>query len=184
MGKTTKEALGESLKKLLATTTLDKITVKDIVEDCGVNRQTFYYHFQDIFDLLGWVFTRETEQTVNGNHTQATWKIGFYQTLCYIKEHRKLIINAYNSVTRETLERYLYHITYGLMKYVVLEEAEGLCVSDIDKKFITDFYKYAFVGLILEWIRTGAKEEPSEIVAQLGKLVDGNFRRDLEKFAK
>ena len=48
----TKEMLAESLMKLLARRTLDKITIQDIVDDCGYNRQTFYYHFHDIYDLI------------------------------------------------------------------------------------------------------------------------------------
>lgn len=182
MGKTTKDALGQSLKKLLLHTTLDKITVKDIVEDCGVNRQTFYYHFQDIFDLLSWVFIQEANKTLQENRTRDTWMVGFLQTLSYIKAHKKLVLNAYHSVSRETLERYLYHVTYDLLKRVIAEEADGMCVTERDKKFIADFYKYAFVGLVLEWIRLGLKEEPEEIVTRLGKLIDGNLKRDLKKF--
>ena len=56
MSQTTKEALAESLKKLMNTTALAKITINDIVKDCGVNRRTFYYHFQDIYALLEWIF--------------------------------------------------------------------------------------------------------------------------------
>ena len=57
-----KYALAQSLKKLLSVRKLDKITVKDIVEDCGVNRQTFYYYFRDIYDLLEWNFQDAAEK--------------------------------------------------------------------------------------------------------------------------
>lgn len=184
MVNTTKEALALSLKKLLLQKTLDKITVKDVVEDCGVNRQTFYYHFQDIYDLLSWLFVQEAEKTLKENRTHDTWKIGLLQGLYYIREHKKLIVNAYHSVARENLERYLYTVTFDLMMYVIEEEAVGFKVDKEDKKFIADFYKYAFVGLVLEWIRKGMKEEPEKIVSQLGKLIDGNFKKDLAKFEK
>lgn len=180
----TKEALAETLKELLLHKTLDKITVKDVVENCGVNRQTFYYHFQDIYDLLSWLFVQEAEKTLKENRTHDTWKTGLLQGLSYIREHKKLIVNAYHSVARENLERYLYNITYDLMMFVIEEEAVEMNVSEKDKKFIADFYKYAFVGLVLEWIRNGMKEEPKEIVFQLGKLIDGNFKKDLSKFER
>lgn len=180
----TKEALAETLKELLLHKTLDKITVKDVVENCGVNRQTFYYHFQDIYDLLSWLFVQEAEKTLKENRTHDTWKTGLLQGLYYIREHKKLIVNAYHSVARENLERYLYNITYDLMMFVIEEEAMDMDVSKKDKKFIADFYKYAFVGLVLEWIRNGMKEEPKDIVSQLGRLLDGNFKKDLSKFEK
>lgn len=62
MSQTTKRALAASLKKLLSDKPLDKITVTDIAEDCGVNRQTFYYHFQDIYDLVEWIYTSEAHR--------------------------------------------------------------------------------------------------------------------------
>ena len=54
-----KHDLAEALCQLLETKTLEKITVKDIVARCGVNRQTFYYHFHDVYDLMRWIFERE-----------------------------------------------------------------------------------------------------------------------------
>lgn len=55
VSKLTKRALAASLKKLLAQKPLSKITIADITEDCGMNRMTFYYHFQDIYDLIDWI---------------------------------------------------------------------------------------------------------------------------------
>ena len=55
----TKKALAESLKALGAKKIFDKITVADITDYCGVNRQTFYYHFNDKYELLGWIYTQE-----------------------------------------------------------------------------------------------------------------------------
>ena len=68
MSQTTKRALSASLKKLLAKKPLDKITVTDIAEDCEVGRQTFYYHFQDIYDLMEWTFTEETSREIGRAH--------------------------------------------------------------------------------------------------------------------
>ena len=61
----TEKALAASLKKLLEKKTLDKITVKDITDDCGVNRQTFYYHFHDVYDWVEWIFTEEAKKFMN-----------------------------------------------------------------------------------------------------------------------
>ncbi|MEG1430525.1 MAG: TetR family transcriptional regulator, partial [Oscillospiraceae bacterium] len=66
MSQTTKKALAASLVRLLSEKPLDKITVVDIAEDCEVNRQTFYYHFQDIYDLVEWYFMSETTKALEG----------------------------------------------------------------------------------------------------------------------
>ncbi len=67
MSQVTKRALAASLIKLLSQKPLDKVTVKDIIEDCGVNRQTFYYHFKDIYDLVDWNFLRARKRMIRGS---------------------------------------------------------------------------------------------------------------------
>ena len=56
MATSTKKALADALKKMMVIKPIDRITVNDLVETCGVSRQTFYYHFDDVYDLLEWVF--------------------------------------------------------------------------------------------------------------------------------
>ncbi|MCJ7834679.1 TetR family transcriptional regulator C-terminal domain-containing protein [Cuneatibacter sp. NSJ-177] len=182
MSQTTKRALAASLKKLLLKKPLDKITVIDIVEDCEVNRQTFYYHFKDIYDLIEWTCMDEASKALDGKKTYDTWQQGFLQIFEAVQENKPFILNVYHSVSREQVERYLYQVTYGLLIGVVEEQATGRNVREEDKKFIADFYKYAFVGLMLEWIRGGMKQDPEQIVGRLAVLIHGDIARALEKF--
>lgn len=64
MSELTKRAIQESFKKLLSNQPLDKITVKNITDDCGVNRNTFYYHYSDIYQLLEEIFLTEAQKSV------------------------------------------------------------------------------------------------------------------------
>ncbi|AOT72053.1 TetR/AcrR family transcriptional regulator [Geosporobacter ferrireducens] len=182
MAQTTKKALAASLKKLLEKTTLDKITVKDIANDCEVNRQTFYYHFQDVYALLEWIFLTEAAKVIANNKTYDTWQQGYLQAFLYVEQNKTLVVNAYHSIGREHLDRYLYSVAQKLLMDVVNEKAEGLHVAEEDKQFIADFYKYAFVGLMLEWIRTGMKERPEDIIDKLSKLITGDIHRALLKY--
>ena len=75
MSQVTKRALAASLIKLLSQKPLDKVTVKDIIEDCGVNRQTFYYHFKDIYDLVEWSCIYDATNALKGNKTYETIKM-------------------------------------------------------------------------------------------------------------
>ena len=70
MSSSTKEALGAALKKMMAIKPIDKITVKDLAEICNVNRQTFYYHFDDVYDLLEWVFEADAERRFRAEYLQ------------------------------------------------------------------------------------------------------------------
>ncbi|HEX3023391.1 MAG TPA: TetR-like C-terminal domain-containing protein [Lachnospiraceae bacterium] len=182
MSQTTKRALGASLKKLLLKKPLDKITVIDIIEDCEVNRQTFYYHFKDIFDLIEWMCIDEASKALNGKKTYDTWQQGFLQLFDAVLENKQFIMNVYQSVSREQVERYLYEVTYNLLAGVVEEQSQGMNVREDDKMFIADFYKFAFVGLMLDWIRKGMKEDPKRIIERLSILIQGDITRALEKY--
>ncbi len=182
MSQVTKRALEASLKKLLLRKPLDKITINDIAEDCGINRMTFYYHFRDIYDLVEWSCQEDAAKALDGKKTYDTWQQGFLQIFEAVRENKPFIMNVYHCVSREQVERYLYQVTYGLLRNVVDEEAGDWVVRDEDKAFIAHFYKYAFVGLMLDWIRGDMKEEPGEIIDRLSLLMQGNFARALEAY--
>ena len=126
MSQTTKRALAASLKKLLAQKPLSKITIADITEDCGINRMTFYYHFQDIYDLIDWICQEEGGRALQGRKDYATWQEGFTALCRTVVENRAFIEGVYHSVQREQIETYLYRMVYGLLIDVVREVRRGM----------------------------------------------------------
>ena len=154
MSQVTKRALEASLKKLLLEKPLHKITVSDITDDCGINRMTFYYHFKDIYDLVEWSCQEDASRALAGKKTYETWQQGLLQIFEAVQENKPFILNVYRSVSREQVENYLYKLTYDLLEGVVEEQARGMSVRSEDKAFIATLYKYMFVGLMLDWIRS------------------------------
>lgn len=179
MSNITKKALEASLKHLLLQKPLNKITVSDIAEDCGINRMTFYYHFKDIYDLVEWACVEDAAQALDGKKTYETWQEGFLNIFHAVLENKPLIMNVYRCVSRERVELYLYQLTYDLIYGVVEEKAAGMSVRDDDKRFITDFYKYAFVGIMLDWVKNDMKEDPAKIIKRLECVIHGNITRAL-----
>lgn len=182
MSQITKQALANSLKKLLQTTPLDKITVKELVGDCGVNRQTFYYHFQDIYDLLEWAFNQKIQIVFADHPAFDTWQDGVLKLLCMLQQDAVAVKNVYHSNGKDYLERYVYRMMYDILFHVIHKLAQGKKVALKDQQFIAKFYKFAFAGMLLEWINTGMKESPEAILADLSKLIAGDFQRALEKY--
>ena len=121
MSQVTKRALEASLKKLLLERPLDKITVTDIAEDCGINRMTFYYHFRDIYDLVEWACQEDARRILDGKRTYTTWQEGFRRILDGLIDNRPFILNVYRSVRREQVETFLFQDTHGLLMGVVEE---------------------------------------------------------------
>ncbi len=182
MTQITKRALEDSLKHLLLQKPLNKITISDIAKDCGINRMTFYYHFQDIYDLIEWICVEETARAVNGNKTYETWQQGFLQTFQMVLKNKPFISNVYHSISREKIEDYFYAVTYDLLIGVVEELAVGMIVADSDKKFIAEFYNFAFVGLLLDWIKKDMREDPQKIIGRVSTLIHGDVTRALNRY--
>ena len=184
MAHTTKRTLSETLKKILQEKSLDKVTVVDIVEASAINRQTFYYHFKDIYDLVEWSCLEDAQKALKEKKTYDTWQEGLQQIFEAVLENKPFILNVYRSVKREQVENYLYSLTYQLIEGVVEEQSKNLMVTEEQKKFIADFYKYSFVGVMLDWIKRGMKEAPEEIANMVCVTMHGNVGNSLRNMEK
>ena len=182
MSDLTKRALEQSLKNLLLQKPLHKITISDIADDCGINRMTFYYHFKDIYDLVEWSCQEDAAKALAGKKTYETWQQGFEQIFEAVLANKPFIMNVYHSVSREQVETYLYKLTYDLLEGVVEEQAAGMSVRPEDKAFIANVYKYAFVGLMLDWIKHDMKDDPNIIVDDLSVAIHGSVSAALERY--
>ena len=184
MANMTKYALEASLKKLLLQKPLDKITINDLTEDCGISRMAFYYHFKDIYDLVEWACLEDATRALQGKKTYDSWQEGLEQIFEAVLENKPFIMNVYHSVSREQIENYLFQLTYGLLKDVVEEKAAGKEIAEEDKVFIAEFYKYGFVGVMLDWIKQGMKADYDDIVDLMSVALKGNIAQSIENFTK
>lgn len=182
MSNTTKIALEDSLKRLLLRKPLDKITITDITTDCGISRMAFYYHFKDIYDLVEWCCVEDGTKALQDKKTYDSWTEGLTQIFEAVLENKPFIMNVYRCVSREKMENYLYKLTYHLIAGVVEEKCKGKNVTQEDKQFIANFYKYGFVGIMLEWIQDGMKEDINELVGKISLTLHGTITTSIENF--
>lgn len=183
MVNTTKLALEAALKKELLTKPLDKITINELAEDCGISRMAFYYHFKDIYDLVDWILVEDATKVLEGRRSFETWSEAYLDILQQVQENKTLVLNVYRSVGREQVEQYLYKLLDPMLKDFAARECKDITVQDADKQFVIDFYKYALVGMTLEWVRRDMKTEPAVMVDRLSTMLHGDLRRALCRFS-
>lgn len=176
MSDTTKRALSQALKKELAKKPLSKITISDITKACGVNRMTFYYHFHDIYDLIDWTFHDELYEPMGSEqYTEETFRNGVTAVIKRIQSNKSFVMNVYRSVGREKVETYLYKSLFPVVSHFIEKELQGVPVPPDDKKFYTDFYVYAFSGVIQHWMSYDMKEDPNVLIERMELLCQGNL---------
>ncbi|MNI35391.1 HTH-type dhaKLM operon transcriptional activator DhaS [compost metagenome] len=180
----TKNALARSLKKLMLTKPLHKITIQQLTDDCGVTRHTFYNHFQDIYELLGWVYQTEIIEDLEQYCNCAGWKQGFLSVLYYMQNNKTICLNTFHSLGREHLESFLYGVVYGVMIQVVeeLDALEPERAGVQAKQEIADFYTLAILGQVINWLKAGANSDPARIVAKVARIMDGSISRGLANY--
>ncbi|MBV7363366.1 TetR/AcrR family transcriptional regulator [Actinomycetaceae bacterium TAE3-ERU4] len=184
MADITKRALLSALKEVLKDKPLDKVTIQDIADNAGVSRMTFYYHFSNIYELLDWAWAMGATRAIQGKPLYRTWQQGFLQLFEAMLENKNFVTRCYHSLSREKIEDFLYGLAFNFIYEIVESESEGMNVSEEDKRFIANFYKFAFIGLLLEWIKNEMKEEPAHIVDKVSILLKGDIPKALDRFRK
>lgn len=183
MALATKRLLADSLRQLLEKKPLEKITVKEIVENCGVNRQTFYYNFQDIYDLVEWIFRDTSEQLLATEHCAGDWKARLAVTAHYLRENEALVWNAMNGLNRVSLEKFLKAELYPIIKDVVDEKIGGRPILQEDREFIINVYVIGAIGLFFYWMDMGMESDYEMEINKLICLLDGSIEHLLTKFS-
>ncbi len=183
MSQTTKYALVESLKQLLLTKPLNKITISDITDGCGVNRMTFYYHFRDIYDMIDWALDEDVARIMSNRQTSADWQEALEEAMKLVRENKLMAMNVYRSIGLERVENYINRVFREVISCRVEEQARKTSVSAEDCKFISDFYVHAVSGIAIDWIANGMKDDPGELARRLVTLMQGDLDRALNNFS-
>lgn len=173
----TKKAIAEGLKEVLLEKSFDKVSIADITGRCRLNRQTFYYHFQDKYELLTWIYYGELFQKVMEDITFENWHQKIQGMLDKMKAEKSFYMNTIRCA-RECFSDYLLEITEALFKEAIeaLDGQEKL--QENEKAFIAQFLAYGVCGVTLSWVENGMKMPTQEVANHL-KMV----AQDCEKLA-
>ncbi len=177
----TEKALADSLKKLMNMKPVNKITVKMITDDCCLTRHTFYNHFKDIYDLLGWIFENEVIEDLEKYCNLFNWKKGVLMVLQYTLDNKTICLNTFRSLGREHLEIFLYKTFYNVLQGVIKDITQEMNVDEYIKEETADFFSYAISGQFLAWLNNGLKENPKDIADRIEKILDGTILRIMSK---
>lgn len=169
----TKRTLAASLKRLMQEKALSKITVSEIVKECGVNRKTFYYHFEDIYSLLIWMFEQEAVGVVRQFDLLTDYDEAIAFVMDYVDNNQHILNCAFDFLGREGLKKFLYSDFIGILRTTVdsIEEELKISVSEDYKRFLCDFYAEALAGMLIEWIRSPEKFERDKTLCYLSNIL-------------
>lgn len=169
----TQRLIAQALKTLMSEKSLDKITIQDIADRCGIKRQTFYYHFSDIYDALEWLYEEETVSILQQFSSVDDWEAPALYILHYMKENSAACLNALNSMGNKQIRKFFFQDFYTIYHNAFLNLTAGY---DLDPKLVDFFARmtvYAFEGSAINWLDEGMKYSPEELVTMVGIYLDG-----------
>ena len=161
----TKQAMYHALKKLSTTKSINKITIKDITDTCGLNRQTFYYHFKDIYDLLEWSFQEEFRFIDSYlQKPEYTWEEIFAGSVKYISQNKYICQCIVCGLARDQLILSLHNSIYEIVRKIILHSLPQNQIPEKYLDFTARFYTYALSNYLFDWVKNGMLETPEEVI--------------------
>lgn len=151
----TKQALALALRQAMEKKPLSKITISELAAACHINRKTFYYHFQDVYDLLKWTLEQEAADVAQRFDLADNAEEAIRFIMHYAEEEKHIINCALDAMGGEELARFFYVDLFSVIRQAVDRKAEelNLVVEESFLNFLTSFYTEAFAGLLLRWYK-------------------------------
>ena len=167
----TKRLLTDSLKKLMAQKPLDKITIREITDGCGVNRQTFYYHFEDIYDQLRWMYRQEAIELLAQHRGVLIWQDGLLQLFRYLEKNKAICLCTLRSSGSETLRHFLWTDIHDIIHRAVEDMSQAVHATPETQTMLTDFYVSLLAGVTSSWLLGELPYTPEQVVSAAGCII-------------
>lgn len=177
MANFTKKAIRDSFVKLLNEKPISQITIRDIVDDCSVNRNTFYYYFEDLPQLIESIVNEDAERIIREHPTIDSMDDCINAALEFALANRRAVLHIYNSVNRDIYEQYQWRVC----SYVVAAYVDGVLgdqkLTAEDHTTIVDYLKCVCFGMIMGWLETGMNLQAMDRFQRIFELKRGDLAR-------
>lgn len=167
----TKKALSNELKELSKKRKISKISISELVESCGISRQTFYYHFTDIYDLVHWIYLTDFFPEPGEATTFEEWYDSFYSTLINLKNNKSFVENTFFSLDAKIISDYMLKVFYNTIS-LVLKSNDYLV--DNNANSILKFVSYGCTGIFINWIEENFSKDIDRLLENFKTFIDHN----------
>lgn len=168
----TKKAIADGFKYVMEKKPFDKITIADITDCCGLNRQTFYYHFQDKYELLNWILYTDVIMPFSEGLTMDNWSDKLLDILNIIKENNKFYANALKTSHGEEFKQYIFNEVTDVICDIIDQITAEHTIDAESRQFIAEFFSYGISGTVTKWVTTGMKQNPEATVVYIKNLIN------------
>jgi probable dihydroxyacetone kinase regulator len=164
----TKSLIAQTLRDLMKSTSLDKISVQDIVAASGLNRKTFYYHFQDKQALICWIFDSEFASITDLNNNGTIIE----ELIAHLYENKDFYVAALTSDVQNNLTEHLFKIAYHAIIMKIMKILGTREMAPENMRLIANYFSNAIIGTLTQWAKAGMVYTPDEHSANLFPITE------------
>ena len=148
----TKRTLAGSLKKLMEQKSLSRITISELCRDCGLNRKTFYYHFDDIQSLLKWMLEQEAENVIKKQDLLTDYQALLSLVIDYVDDNNDILNRMYDTTKQNSITNFFFPELRKAVKDMIedLEKKTGCAVDEEFREFLGSFYTTSLSSLLID----------------------------------
>lgn len=175
---TAKREICAALKNLMVQKPLNKITVAEIMSACGMARQHFYYHFEDVYDAVRWMFDEEALVLLREHEGVMLWQDGLLQLFQYLQENKAVCLCALRSIGREHLKHFFQTDIHTIIQSTICSIAaeRHYQAGEQDLNMLTQFYVGALANIVEDWLLGEIQGSPEEIIRFVDQVLQDHVR--------
>lgn len=169
-----KARIADTLNELLRHKELDKITVKELVDACNISRQSFYYHFQDIMEVVEWYQDQALRQSIEKSLAAPSYKEAIRGVIYETFQHRQLILQLMASQRRKEMELLFSRAVRTYLQELLRGKGSGVSGSSEDIETVISFCSFGLVGMMLSAL-SQKNPDVDALANQLCRLLTGEI---------
>lgn len=173
----TKQLFADSLKSILEKKSIDKITIKELCDECSFSRRTFYRHFRDMYDLVEWIYKHDINDKINSQKDFTCWKKCLLHLFNYFYINKDMTYIIIKFTDLHNFENFLYESAYKFIKDIVEQEGKRYFIKKPDVEFLINYYTLSFVSMLIQWMKNGMKDDTCILVDNIALVLEGSIFR-------
>ena len=177
----TKRAIRSSFIRLLNEKPLKQISVRSIVDDCGINRNTFYYHFEDIPALVESIIKEDADRIIRENPSLTSLEDCINALISFSLENRTAVLHIYRSVNRDLYEQHQWRVCDYIVSSYLEEQFRGRRISQEDRSVIISYIRSVCFGILMGWLEGGLQDNIQVFIHRICELKQGDLQRMLDQ---
>lgn len=182
----TKKVLAYTLKNIMKNNHISKITITEIIKECKINRKTFYYHFENIYDLIKWIFKKEIFEVIEQYYLVNDWEEVVIFIVDYINENRYIFTGALEIMGPEEMKKFFHDGFISIINSVVnsLEDSLNLEIPDDFKNFFCEIYSETLLSLLVNLFKGTLVKDKSKIINYISLIFKSSIPEILKSASK